>query len=241
MEAVDLTPDTTNATTETTPGTTEEGEETVQDPWAVDESAAGPGDGEVPPEDGMPKTDTEEAIHKLKVSGARLGTAVKDTTVDIDKTFGISNVLSSFGTKVKEVDDKTQVSGHVTSVVKNASSVIGALLSNVDDRLQISTKSKEIGGTLGSSVSAVLGSDPVQKTATAVKDFDETHGVTRSTASTLAVGADMLANVLGGGSDDSAAGANAAAAASSDSLKFTATVDAVEKKDADGVPSSFEK
>lgn len=212
-------------------------EENPPDPWAVDETTAvvegTTAESEGP--DSVPPTDTEQALSKLKVSGARLGSALTATTSDIDKKLGISSVITSFGTKVKEVDEQTQVSGHVTAAVKNVSSTLGAFLSNVDDRLQISSKSKEIGGSLGTSISNIVSSDSVKKTTTAVKDFDETHGVTRSTANTLAAGVDILANAIGGGKSEEPA------APPSHSLELSARVDAVERVDEDGLPSSFQK
>mmetsp|Transcript_17986 Transcript_17986/g.30634 ORF Transcript_17986/g.30634 Transcript_17986/m.30634 type:complete len:229 (-) Transcript_17986:1759-2445(-) len=208
-------------------------EVSVADPWAVDETAAVVEESNPDREEGAPGTDTEEALSKLKVSGARLGSALSATTSDIDKKLGISNVITSFGTKVREVDEQTKVSGHVTAAVKNVSTTLGALLSGVDDKLQIYNKSKEIGGTLGTSFSTVLSSDPVKKTTTAVKDFDETHGVTRSTANTLAAGVDLLANAIGGGESEKPA--------ADESLLLSARVDSVEKVDSDGIPSSFQK
>lgn len=187
----------------------------VVDPWAVDEAAVNEAAAAVPDEEGEPPSDTAEAISKLKMSSQRLAS-------NLDQKLNFSGAWSALGNSVKQIDQQT----HVSQTVKSGVSGVGSWFSSVDQQFQITEKGKEIGSSIGSIVPTQELSSGIQKSTRAIQNFDQSHKITASVTSTLADGADLLANTIGGSND---AGDVAAT-----------QTDQVADVDQDGLPSSFQ-
>jgi hypothetical protein len=195
----------------------------VTDPWAMDESSATAtgagtaGDDYSTAATGASSTTTNpadraEAISKLKVSSQRLAS-------NLDTKLGLSQAWDKIGTSVKTIDKKTNVS----STVKSAGSTIGNWFSVVDQQFQISATSKGIGSSIAAIVPTEEIATGLATTTRALHEFDESHGITKTTAATLAGGADYLTNTIAGSAKDADGGARE------------------QDVDADGLPSSFQK
>ena len=198
----------------------------VTDPWAIDDSTPTTFATEAtsPP----PPADTAEALSKLKFSSQRLVT-------NLDQKLGLSQAWGMLGTSVKNIDEKA----HVSSTVKSAGSTLGTWFSGLDQQYHISEKSKGIGSTIaetgkgiGTTIAAIVPTEEISQglttTTRALQTFDENHGITKTTAATLAEGADFLTNTITGSGGN---GGETPGTAGDD----TAAVDA------DGLPSSFQK
>lgn len=192
----------------------------VTDPWAVDESSA-TATGTTAGDDYSTTTatgasttpaDRAEAISKLKVSSQRLAS-------NLDSKLGISQAWDKIGTSVKTIDQKTNVS----STVKSAGSTIGNWFSVVDQQFQISATSKGIGSSIAAIVPTEEIATGLANTTRVLHEFDESHGITKTTAATLAGGADYLTNTISGNPNDADGEAHE------------------EDVDADGLPTSFQK
>lgn len=200
MESVPLAPpenETTNVTqiAPTEPAVEEQQQEALAvDPWALPEGEPG----ETPPEeeeDGeeSPPTDTMRAVASLKESSARLGSAFGSSASGVDQKLGLTRTLGA-------LDEKT----HVSQAVKSVGGALGEWWSSIDSKLGVTETAKELTTDFNRNIVKPLKATPVVQTSTRnLQTFDETHGITRSAASTLAKGADMLANSLvGGGSNN---------------------------------------
>lgn len=133
-----------------------------------------------------PPTDTQKALESLKRSSVRLGSAIQSTATDVDSKVGITKTVSA-------LDQKTRAS----QTFKGAATALGGWLSSVDSQLGVTQKTKELGSALNERVVEPI-KPAVQESTRTLQTFDETHGITRSTASTLAKGADMLTQSLVG-------------------------------------------
>jgi hypothetical protein len=192
MESVPLAPP-DNETTEVTqiapaePAEEQQQEASPQavDPWALPEGELG----ETPPEEDGPPTDTMRALASLKQSSVRLGSAMCSSASGVDQKLGLTRTLGA-------LDEKTQVS----QAVKSVGDTLGEWWSSIDSKLGVTETAKELSLDFTKNVVEPLKAKPVvQESTRNLQTFDETHGITRSAASTLAKGADMLANSLVGG------------------------------------------
>lgn len=209
-------------------------EPAVMDPWAIDDStpttfATDAADTTSPPP--APPADTAKALSKLKFSSQRLVT-------NLDQKLGLSQAWGVLGTSVKNIDEKA----HVSSTVKTAGSTLGSWFSGIDQQYNISEKSKGIGSTIaetgkgiGSKIAAIVPTDEISQgistTTRAIQNFDENHGITKTTAVTLAEGADFLTNTIAGSGSHSA----------NEPPPGTTGGDETGAVDDDGLPSSFQK
>lgn len=207
------------------------GEPAVIDPWAIDDSTPTTFTTDAPSPPPAPPADTAEALSKLKFSSQRLVT-------NLDQKLGLSQAWGVLGTSVKNIDEKA----HVSSTVKSAGNTLGSWFSGLDQQYNISEKSKGIGSTIaetskgiGSTIAAIVPTEEISQgittTTRALQNFDENHGITKTTAATLAEGADFLTNTIAR-SNSSSAGETPPGAVRGDE---TGAVDA------DGLPSSFQK
>lgn len=164
----------------------EEKEATVEDPFALPEgeNVAAATDTTPQETEQPPPTDTQKALESLRASSVRLGSAIQSTATDVDSKVGISKTFTT-------LDEKTRAS----QTFKGAATAIGGWLSSVDSQLGVTQKTKEIGSALNERVVEPI-KPTVEKSTRQLQTFDESHGITRSTASTLAKGADMLAQSL---------------------------------------------
>jgi hypothetical protein len=203
MESVPLAPpenETTNVTqiAPTEPAVEEQQQEAAPtvDPWALPEGEPG----ETPPEgeeeeggEDLPPTDTMRAVASLKESSARLGSAFGSSASGVDQKLGLTRTLGA-------LDEKT----HVSQSVKYVGGALGEWWSSIDSKLGVTETAKELSTDFNKNIVKPLqATTVVQESTRNLQTFDETHGITRSAASTLAKGADMLANSLvGGGSNN---------------------------------------
>ena len=190
----------------------------VSDPWAMDESPAattattlGDDYSTASTTAGKSSSETAEALSKLQASSQRLAS-------NLDTKLGLSQAWGKLGSSVKTIDQKTNVS----STVKSAGSTIGTWFSVVDQKFQISATGKEIGSSIASIVPTEEITTGIATTTRALQEFDESHGITKTTAATLADGADFLTNTIGGSANDADGGEDDA------------------DLDADGLPTSFQ-
>lgn len=171
---------------------------TVTDPWAMDESSPAPTTATALGDDysaaaasTKPQSDKAEALSKLSMSSQRLAS-------NLDSKLGLSQAWGKLGTSVKTIDQKTNVS----STVKSAGSTIGNWFSVVDQQFHISATSKEIGSSIAAIVPTQEIATGIASTTRALQDFDESHGITKTTAVTLAGGADYLTDSIVGSPND---------------------------------------
>lgn len=194
----------------------------IADPWAVDEAEAAKEaeaattEEAAATEENGPPSDAAEALSKLKFSSQRLAS-------NLDSKLGLSSAFGMLGNSVKQIDQKT----HVSETVKSAGGAIGNWFSGLDQQFKISQKGKGLGSSISSMVPTDEISAGIQKSTRALQTFDENHGITKTTADTLAGGADFLTNTIAGSDDD---GAEAAAPPSDETTEV----------DGDGLPSSFQ-
>lgn len=180
MEAVALAPE---ETTEEETKETEE-ESPIQDPFALPEetnTTTTEEEEEVPP-----PTDTQKALNSLRQSSIRLGSAIQSTATDLDTKVGLSKHVGA-------LDEKT----NATQKLKSATMALGGWLSSVDSQLGVSQKTAELGHALNERVVEPI-KPVVAESTRKLCQVDEQHGITRSTASTLAKGADLLTSSLVG-------------------------------------------
>lgn len=161
----------------------------VVDPWALQEGEpdeSSPQE-EAEEEEALP-TDTLQALASLRESSVRLGSAISSSASGVDQKLGLTKALGT-------LDEKT----HVSQAVKNASDALGGWWSSIDSKLGVTETAKELSTDFHAHVVEPLKAKPVvQESTRNLQTFDETHGITRSAASTLAMGADMLAKSLVG-------------------------------------------
>jgi hypothetical protein len=179
MEAVALAPDTT--TVEDESAEKEEEMRLQWDPFVLPEERDTNQEEEPPP-----PTDTQKALQSLRQSSVRLKSAIQTTATDIDGKVGITKTVGA-------IDQKTRAS----QTFKSATMALGGWLSSVDSQLGVSQKTAELGQAINERVVEPI--KPVVMGSTRrLHEVDEQHGITRSTASTLAKGADMLTSSLVG-------------------------------------------
>lgn len=164
----------------------EETQEVVEDPFALEETTAPSNNDEEETQPTEPPTDTQKALESLKRSSVRLGSAIQSTASNVDSSIGISKTVTA-------IDEKTRAS----HTFKGAATALGGWLSSVDSQFGVTQKTKELGHALNERVVEPI-KPAVQESQRHLQTFDESHGITRSTASTLAKGADMLAQSLVG-------------------------------------------
>ena len=187
MEAVTLATD--EEKSEEVPVQQEQDDAPVNDPFALPEGDAA----DEPDEEEAPLTDTQKALENLKRSSIKLGSAIGSTASEIDQRVGITKA-------VEDIDNKV----HASQTLKSATMALGGWLSSVDSQLGVSQMTKELGAALNERVVEPIKPTVIESTRN-LQTFDETHGITRSTASTLAKGADMLTkSLVGDGSDSNA-------------------------------------
>lgn len=177
MEAVALAPEETTTEEEKEE---EEEEEPVQDPFALPEETTTEEPQEPPP------TDTQKALNSLRQSSIRLGSAIHSTATELDTKVGLTKTVGA-------MDEKTRAS----QTLKSATMALGGWLSSVDSQLGVSQKTAELGHTFKERVVEPM-KPVVEKSTRKLYEVDEQHGITRSTASTLAKGADLLTSSLVG-------------------------------------------
>jgi hypothetical protein len=175
----------------------------VEDPWVLDESTT-----ISLPESSKEDRSTEEALSKLKDSSQRL-------VSNLDQKLGLSQALGILGTSVKNLDDKV----HVTSTVQTAGTTIGQWISGMDQQYGILQTSKGIGSKIMAIVPTQEISEGINSTFRGFQAFDESHGITKSTAETLAGGAEFLNSAIERGEQE----------------------DQTNAVDEDGIPTSFKK
>ena len=122
-------------------------------------------------------------------------------------------------------------SSDLSKTVKSAGSSIGSWFSNsfsaIDQKFQVTTKSKDIGTSISAAINEVVPPELIGNAVKGLSNFDQAHGITKTTAITLAAGADLLAESLPSPSAQQAA----APPKTDDSLML----------DEDGIPTSFIK
>lgn len=160
--------------------------ENVEDPFALPEETD---DDNNEQEEEEPPTDTQKALESLKRSSVRLGSALQTTATDIDGKVGITKTMGA-------IDQKTRAS----QTFKSATMALGGWLSSVDSQLGVSQKTAELGHALNERVVEPI-KPVVMESSRKLQEVDEQHGITRSTASTLAKGADMLTSSLVGNNE----------------------------------------
>ena len=152
---------------------------------------------------------------------------LSSNTASLDQKLGISNAFSAIGLSVMKVDEDIKVS----KTVKSAGSSIGSWFSNsfsaIDQKFQVTTKSKDIGTSISAAINEVVPPELIGNAVKGLSNFDQAHGITKTTAITLAAGADLLAESLPSPSAQQAA----APPKTDDSLML----------DEDGIPTSFIK
>jgi hypothetical protein len=183
----------TSAATDSTEALSD-GLESVVDPWAVDDTV-------LPDADNLPEsTEKAEAISKFKESTSKLGSALSSNTAALGQKLGITEAFSAIGTSVRKVDENAKV----TETVKSAGSSFGSWLSTsfsaIDQKYHVSTTSKGIGSSISAAINEVVPPELIgnayKSTSKGLSDFDEAHGITKVTVTTLAAGADLLAGTL---------------------------------------------
>jgi hypothetical protein len=179
----------------------------VDDPWVLDESTTSA----LPLEASNASkedTSTEEALSKLKNSSQRLVT-------NLDQKLGLSQALGMLGTSVKTLDNKV----HVSSTVQTAGTTIGHWISGMDQQYGILQTSKGIGSKMMAIVPTQEISEGINSTFRGLQAFDESHGITKVTAETLAGGAELL----------------------NSAIEPRTQEDQTNSVDVDGIPTSFQK
>jgi hypothetical protein len=187
MEAVALAPEAEKV--EETPAAQKEHDEApaLDDPFALPEVDA---DAAAETQEEEPLTDTQKALESLKRSSIKLGSAIGSTATEIDQKVGLTKAVGDIDNKV-----------HASQTLKNATAALGGWLSSVDSQLGVSQMTMELGQALNERVVEPI-KPAVMESTRSLQTFDETHGITRSTASTLAKGADMLTHSLVGDASD---------------------------------------
>ena len=136
-------------------------------------------------------TTTPQAFEHLKESSMRLGYAISSSALGVDQKLGFTKAM-------EQLDDKT----HVSQAVKNASNALGGWFRGMDATLGVTDSVKDLSTEFHAHVVEPLKAQPViQESTRNLIQFDETHGITRSAASTLAKGADLLTKHLVGEED----------------------------------------
>jgi len=186
--------------------------EPVEDPWALDETTPATAEGET----FAPSSERSEALSHLRDSSSKLIT-------NLDSRIGLSGAFGALGQSVKTLDEKTHVSETVKSATGTIGGTLGSWFSSVDEKLNISSKTKELGSSIKQLVPTQEISEGFQKSTRALQSFDESHGITRSAANTLASGADFLTNTITIESEENY----------DDTLQ--------DDLDQDGIPSSFQR
>lgn len=161
----------------------------VDDPFALPEvadDAVAADENTTEEEEAEPPTDTQKALDALKRSSVKLGSAISSTATDVDSKIGVTRAVHS-------IDEKTRAS----QTFKGAAMALGGWLSSVDSQLGVTQKTKELGTAINEKVVEPIKPKVMESTRN-LQTFDEQHGITRSTASTLAKGADMLTHSLVG-------------------------------------------
>lgn len=130
-------------------------------------------------------TQTLEALSKLKESSQRLGGAVATTGWALSETFGISSTLTSLSSSVKQIDSEHEISSNLAGI----GSWFSTSLKMADDQYKISE-------TAGGIVEALVPAEDRKATTKALQEFEDTHGIVKSTASTLSAGADLLTSSI---------------------------------------------
>lgn len=249
-------------TPQVTSNTTDEGatpsapaaNDVVEDPWAVEDAQLNQtlveNTNESASDDDAPQSEASEALSKLKQSSFRLGGAVATTASSWGQSLGINSALSSLSSSVKNLDSEHGVTQNITSVGSSFGSWISSSVKQVDEQLQVSQKVKEVDEQfqvsqktkdlgsavgqktkeLGSAVGTVI---PAQEIGSSIKNFDETHGIVKGTASTLAAGADLLTSSITAIKTDGPMPVEA-------DPTLTLAPDETDELDQDGLPSSFQ-
>lgn len=191
MDANEIVPETIEGNTTRGDEETNEDDVSVDDPWhGIDE------DYSTDPRPAVVAiTDTEEAVGKLKVSTSKLGNAIKIVSTDLNERMGLSKGVDKVTSSARQIDESHNVSG----TVKGATSKVGGWLSSIDQRFAISDKTRELSSSINESVVQPLSektSETFGQPGRVLKNFDETHGITRSTATSLASGAEFLTSAL---------------------------------------------
>ena len=137
-------------------------------------------------EEEPPPTDTQKALNSLRQSSIRLGSAIQSTATELDGKVGLTKTVGA-------LDEKTRAS----QTFKSATMALGGWLSSVDSQLGVSQKTAELGHALNERVVEPM-KPVVAESTRKLYEVDEQHGITRSTASTLAKGADLLTSSLVG-------------------------------------------
>jgi hypothetical protein len=160
----------------------------VVDPWALPEP-----DDDPPQEEGEEElsSDTMQALANLKASSMRLGSAISSSASGVDQKLGLTKAM-------ERLDEKTSISSTFTV----ASDTLGGWIRGIDAKFGVMETAKELSTDFHAHVVEPLKAQPVIQGSTRnIVTFDETHGITRSAASTLAKGADLLAKSLVGDDD----------------------------------------
>ena len=197
----------------------------ISDPWAIEESTDMTTTADADMDDFVNNNpsiatdgDTMEAISKLKVSSKRLAS-------NLDQKLGLSQAWDKLGTSVRDVDEKT----HVSSTVKSAGTTLGNWFSAVDQQYRISATTASITSSLVHKLPTEELSAGLASTTRAIQQFDQTHGITKTTASTLAEGADFLTHTIANNNNNN------------ENPSSTMTPPNDQDFDSEGLPTSFQK
>jgi len=187
--------------------------------------------------------ETREALEKLKVSSQKLTSTIQHISSNIDERIGLSKGVDTIGHSVRHVNDTHQVSTKVSQTLEGATSKIGTWWNGIDQRLSLSSKTKAVTSSINESVVQPISTTTKEKlgqSSRAIKQFDQAHGITKTTAATLATGAEFLADsaiaITGG---DNVAGADHEI--DQDNSNELLMDDETQEIDNDGLPSSFQR
>jgi hypothetical protein len=186
-------------------GSDEQLDSAATDPWAVDDTAMAAAASVE-----ETASDSAQALSKLKQSSQRLVT-------NLDQKLGLSGIAQAIGQSVQQVDQQA----HVSETVQSARSSVTSWFQTVDQNYQLTHKSQQLGASLLEVIPTEQIHSQWQSSTRAWKELDESHGITKKAAETLAHGADMLSNSLSGEAKD-------------DNDEET------NKVDNDGLPTSFQ-
>mmetsp|Transcript_40921 Transcript_40921/g.46493 ORF Transcript_40921/g.46493 Transcript_40921/m.46493 type:complete len:226 (+) Transcript_40921:95-772(+) len=189
-------------------------QEIVKDPWALDEETEL---AEAAAAENQEQSETAEAVSKLRESSVRLAS-------NLDNKLGFTNALGALGQTVQNLDKKTHVSETVKSATGTISGTLGNWFSTVDSKLNISSRTMELGSNIQQMVPTQEISEGFQSTTRAIQTFDESHGITKSAANTLAQGADLLTGIVATKKEEN-----------------NENLNKKEELDSDGIPTSFQK
>eukprot|EP00521_Asterionellopsis_glacialis_P007654 CAMPEP_0195287748 /NCGR_PEP_ID=MMETSP0707-20130614/4681_1 /TAXON_ID=33640 /ORGANISM="Asterionellopsis glacialis, Strain CCMP134" /LENGTH=308 /DNA_ID=CAMNT_0040347531 /DNA_START=141 /DNA_END=1067 /DNA_ORIENTATION=+ len=188
--------------------------------------------------------ETQQALRKLKLSSKKLTSALHHISSDIDGRIGLTKgVVDTLGNSVRHMNESHQVSTKVSNTWEGATSTMTGWFTRVDQRLALSHKTKRLSSSLHQNVLQPLSTttkETLGPSSRAIQEFDQTHGITRTTVTTLATGVDFLADSANamtgrgrGDHDDNDIDNDI----DNDELRME---DETQELDEDGLPSSFQ-